>query len=129
MWLLCHRWISDGVCLQRNGCVNYQEPLKVEVLSSNTGSTGSSSGTGSSTERNKIPSVRFRGNRILGQFPRHLHAIFGPLLEESHHHPHDKKGHKPLIHIQAQALMEDRNLPIGVDVALAVWYVPPVVVG
>ena len=48
----------------------------------------------------------------MGQFPRHLHAILGPLLEVNN-----------LIHIKAQALMEDRFLPTGVDVAFAVWYV------
>jgi hypothetical protein len=115
-WLLCHRWISDGVCLQRNGCVAYQEALKVEVLSSNTDSNNNNHNHKKNNNNNhnhtKIPSVRFRGSRIIGQFPRHLHAILGPLLEVDN-----------LIHIKAQALMEDRFLPTGVDVAFAVWYV------
>ena len=112
-WLLCHRWISDGVCLQRNGCVAYQEVLKVEVLSSNTDSNNHKKNINhNNNHHTKIPSVRFRGSRIMGQFPRHLHAILGPLLEVNN-----------LIHIKAQALMEDRFLPTGVDVAFAVWYV------
>jgi hypothetical protein len=40
-----------------------------------------------------------------------LHTILGPLL------------HSNLIQVRAQALMEDRFLPTGVDVAFAVWYV------
>jgi hypothetical protein len=40
-----------------------------------------------------------------------LHTILGPLL------------HANLIQVRAQALMEDRFLPTGVDVAFAVWYV------
>lgn len=98
-WLLCHRWISDGVCTQRNGCVNYQEPLHVEYSLS------------SQSPKNKNAMVRFRGQRILGQFPKHLSQMLGPLLQEK------------LVKVEAQALMEERFLPIGADVAFAVSYV------
>lgn len=98
-WLLCQRWISDGVCTQRNGCVNYQEPLHVEYSSS------------SHSPKNKNAMVRFRGQRILGQFPKHLSQMLGPLLQEN------------LIQVEAQALMEERFLPIGADVAFAISYV------
>jgi len=123
---------------------------------------GTNTNTSSPNNSYKIPSVRFRGKRILGQFPRHLHAILGPLLEVYDPHKNrllpikrkrndvtaahggednnndddeDDDGNplttsrtdttlkKSLIQIKAQALMEDRFLPIGVDVALAVWYV------
>lgn len=97
-WLLCHRWISDGVCLQRNGCVAYQEPLFVEHSLT-------------SATSNKNAMLRFRGDRILGQFPKHLNPLLGPLLEEN------------WIQIEAQALMEERFLPIGADVAFAIWCV------
>ena len=56
--------------------------------------------------------VRFRGQRILGQFPKHLSQMLGPLLQEN------------LIQVEAQALMEERFLPIGADVAFAISYVP-----
>lgn len=82
-WLLCHRWVSDGVCTYRNGCMQYQERLSVE---------------GSEV-------VRFRGARIQGQFPKHLSQLLGPLLQHQ------------LVSVEAQALMEERHLPMGAQVA------------
>lgn len=89
--------MSDGVCLQRNGSLGYQEVLEVEALPGRL-----------------VPTMRFRGSRMLGQFPKHLHAILGPLLLHENNN---------LIQVQAQALMEDRMVPVGTDVAFAIWYV------
>lgn len=97
-WLLCHRWISDGICLQRNGSVSYQEAMQVEHNFSST-----------SPKNHKTATVRFRGSRVLGQFPKHLSPLLGPLLEAN------------LIQVEARALMEERSLQIGNDVAFAVW--------
>jgi hypothetical protein len=122
-WLLCHRWISDGICLQRNGCLSYQEALSVEILSNshhhhhhsnnhnNHNHNHNHNHNNHNNHKGTVPTVRFRGTRMVGQFPRRLHPILGPLLE------------KNLIQVRAQALMEDRFLPTGVDVAFGVWYV------
>lgn len=94
-WLLCQRWVSNGTCTQRNGSVDHKEPLLLEHTE-----TGS-------------PMVRFRGNRIQGQFPKHLSRMLVPLLRHS----------TPIVMLQAEALMEDRDLPVGADVAFSVKYV------
>jgi hypothetical protein len=49
--------------------------------------------------------VRFRGARIQGQFPKHLSQLLGPLLQHQ------------LVTLEAQALMEERHLPMGAQVA------------
>lgn len=94
-WLLCKRWVSNGTCTQRNGSIDHKERLLLEHTE-----TGP-------------PMVRFRGNRIQGQFPKHLSHMLAPLLRHS----------TPIVLIQAEALMEDRNLPVGADVAFSVRYV------
>jgi hypothetical protein len=96
-WLLCQRWVSNGTCTQRNGSVHHKERLLLEHTE-----TGS-------------PMVRFRGNRIQGQFPKHLSHMLVPLLRQH--------STTPMVLLQAEALMEDRNLPVGADVAFSVRYV------
>lgn len=86
-WLLCQRWISDGICTQRNGCLDYRERLTVE----HAGMSGM---------------LRFRGAKMQGQFPKAL-GSFGVLAS------------KNLIQFEAQALMEERYLPIGAHVAFS----------
>jgi len=109
-WLLCHRWISDGICLQRNGGMAYQESLQVEHSVATTfPKAPSTTTTTTTTMATTATTVRFRGHKILGQFPKHLSPMLGPLLEAQ------------LIQVGAQALMEERCLPTGADVAFAVW--------
>jgi hypothetical protein len=100
-WLLCQRWVSNGTCIQRNGSVDYQEQLELEH------------------SRDGPPTVRFRGRRIQGQFPKHLSIMLTALLRAS-----DKlSNNTPLLVLQAEALMEERNLPVGADVAFSLRYV------
>lgn len=98
-WLLCERWVSNGTCTQRNGSVDHKEHLKLEH-----NDTGP-------------PMVRFRGKRIQGQFPKHLSHMLVPLLR------HSNNSTVPTIILQAEALMDDRHLPVGADVAFSVRYV------
>ena len=105
-WLLCHRWVGDGVNLQRGGACDYEEEFNVlvETSSSPTASSKSSAPKG----------IRFRSrsSRMDGSLPRHL-SFLGPLLRNK------------LIRVKATALMEERSLPIGAQVALSltVWIV------
>jgi SNF2 family DNA or RNA helicase len=89
-WLLCERWVSDGVCTQRNGSLQYQEPLVIQ-------------GSDASDQM-----VRFRASRIQGQFPKHLSAFLGILLQRN------------VVRLSAKALMEERCLPMGAQVAFSV---------
>ena len=102
-WLLCHRWVGDGLNLQRGGACDYQEEFHVLVESS-------SSPTASSVQKG----LRFRSasRRMDGSFPRHL-SFLGPLLRNR------------LIKVKATALMEECRLPIGAQVAfsLSVWII------
>lgn len=93
-WLLCERWISDGVCTQRHGSLQYQESLQVEASDQ---------------------MVRFRARQIQGQFPKHLNAFLGVLVQLN------------VIRLSAKALMEERNLPMGAQVpfCLSVWLPNP----
>ena len=108
-WLICHRWIGNGVNLQRNGACDYLEEFHLLVESS-------SSPTSFPSSNNPKP-IRFRSasHRMDGSFPRYL-SFLGPLLS------------KGLIRVKATALMEERRLSIGAQVAfsLAVWIVDPV---
>ena len=104
-WLLCQRWIGDGVNLQRGGACDYEEEFHVLVkkpLLSPTVSSISQKG------------LRFRSTscRMDGSFPRHL-SFLGPLLRNQ------------LIKVKATALMEEHRLPIGAQVAfsLSVWII------
>jgi hypothetical protein len=99
-WLLCQRWVSNGTCIQRNGSVDYQEQLELEH------------------SRDGPPTVRFRGRRIQGQFPKHLSIMLTALLRAS-----GTLNNTPLVILQAEALMEERNLPVGADVAFSLRYV------
>ena len=108
-WLLCQRWVSDAVNLQRGGACDYLEEFHVlvEQLSSQT----------ASSSFNAPKALRFRSGsrRMDGSFPRHL-SFLGPLL----------RNH--LIRVKATALMEEQRLPIGAQVAfsLSVWLVDPI---
>ena len=107
-WLLCHRWVGDGVNLQRDGACDYQEEFHVRV-------EPSSSPTASSSSNAPKP-IRFRSgsHRMDGSFPRHL-SFLRPLLTNQ------------LIRVKTTALMEERRLSIGAQVAfsLSVWIVDP----
>ena len=94
-WLLCQRWISNGTCTQRSGSVDYKEILEVEH------------------SRDGPPMLRFRGRRVVGQFPKHISYMIVPLLRIN------TPGSTPMVVLQAEALMEERNLNIGSDVAFS----------
>ena len=102
-WLLCQRWVGDGLNLQRGGACDYQEEFHVLV-------EPSSSPTASNVQKG----LRFRSTsrRMDGSFPRHL-SFLGPLLRNR------------LIKVKATALMEESRLPIGAQVAfsLSVWII------
>jgi hypothetical protein len=107
-WLLCRRWISDGINLQRNGSVKYQEQLDVPLNGSsncNTTTAPSSSTTTASS------CVRFKSTYIHGTLPKQLSSVLVPLLQANY------------IKLQVEALMEERNLNIGSHLALTVSYV------
>jgi hypothetical protein len=105
-WLLCHRWVGDGVNLQRDGACDYEEEFHVLV------NTSTSPTASSSSNAPKALRFRSRSRRMDGSFPRHL-SFLGPLLRNQ------------LIRVKATALMEERRLPIGTQVAfsLSVWIV------
>jgi hypothetical protein len=109
-WLLCHRWVGDGVNLQRDGACDYQEEFHVRV-------EASSSPTASSSSNAPKQPIRFRSEsrRMDGSFPRHL-SFLRPLLTNQ------------LIRVKTTALMEERRLSIGAQVAfsLSVWIVDPI---
>lgn len=90
-WLLCSRWISDGVCTVRNGSLGYQEALVIESFGTSL--------------------VKFRGRSCGGQLPKHLNEFLARLLPLN------------IIQVKASALMEERGLPVGSHVALALEYV------
>ena len=90
-WLLCSRWISDGVCTVRNGSLGYQEALVIESFGTSL--------------------VKFRGRSCGGQLPNHLNEFLARLLPLN------------IIQVKASALMEERGLPVGSHVALALEYV------
>jgi hypothetical protein len=122
--LLCQRWVSDGVNLQRNGSCNYQEGLlRVQDLVAVTptvsteaaanatptsnGGTGAAAGAAASRPVNH-GSLRFRSSHIQGHFPRYLATMMSPLLRAN------------LIRLEAVALIvEERNLNIGAQVAFS----------
>ena len=104
-WLLCNRWISDGTCTQRNGSVDYQEKLALEH------------------NRDGPPMIRFRGRRITGQIPKFLGQILTPILRASDERIASNGNCKPILHLEAEALMEDGGLPMGADVAFSLRYV------
>ncbi len=105
-WLLCQRWVGDGLNLQRGGACDYLEEFHVLVEASASPTTSSNS----SVQKG----IRFRSEsrRMDGSLPRHL-AFLGPLLRNQ------------LIRVKATALMEERRLPIGAQVALSltIWIV------
>ena len=123
-WLLCQRWVSDGVNLKRDANCEYQEELHVLVETSsaspNNGSRNDNSNSNryqqNKTNKNNDNSLRFRSGtrRIEGSFPRYLSLILGPLLRNR------------LVIIKATTLMEERRLNIGSQVAfsLSVWIDP-----
>ena len=123
-WLLCQRWVSDGVNLKRDANCEYQEELHVLVETSaaspNNGSRNDNSDSNryqqNKTNKNNDNSLRFRSGtrRIEGSFPRYLSLILGPLLRNR------------LVIIKATTLMEERRLNIGSQVAfsLSVWIDP-----
>jgi hypothetical protein len=123
-WLLCQRWVSDGVNLKRDANCEYQEELHVLVETSsaspNNGSRNNNSNSNryqqNKTDKNNDNSLRFRSGtrRIEGSFPRYLSLILGPLLRNR------------LVTIKATTLMEEHRLNIGSQVAfsLSVWIDP-----
>lgn len=117
-WLLCQRWVSDGVNLQRNGSCNYQERFYIQdsVASASTPTNAVPSEAGQQQQQQQRPgvvnhsSLRFRSssNRIQGHFPRYLATILSPLLRSN------------LIRLDIAALMEERNLNIGAQIAFSI---------
>ena len=108
-WLLCQRWISDGVCTQRHASTDFDESLAVEQPTNP--QAGSNAGSSNSNSSSSSMMIRFRGRNIQGQFPKHIGRMATPLLQEN------------LIEVTAKALMEERGLPIGAQVAFSMRYV------
>ncbi|VEU38181.1 unnamed protein product [Pseudo-nitzschia multistriata] len=110
-WLLCHRWVGDGVNLSRHGACDYQEEFRVLME----GSSSSSATTKTSSCPPKALRFRSKSHRMDGSFPRHL-SFLGTLLKHN------------LIRLKATALMEEKQLPVGAQVAfgIRVWIVDPV---
>mmetsp|Transcript_30966 Transcript_30966/g.35596 ORF Transcript_30966/g.35596 Transcript_30966/m.35596 type:complete len:1263 (-) Transcript_30966:110-3898(-) len=122
-WLICQRWISDGVNLKRGASCDYQEELNVLVEIVSTPPNGSNISNNNNnryqqnkTGKNNDKSLRFRSFNIEGSFPRYLSLILGPLLRNR------------FVRVKATALMEERNLNIGSQVAfsLSVWIIEPI---
>ena len=90
-WLLCQRWVSDGVNTQRNSTMLYNEQLNIEI--------------GGNGIQNSL--LKFRGKSTTGQLPKKLNQFLYPLVS------------KKLIEIHAFCLMEQRHLPIGAQVPLS----------
>jgi hypothetical protein len=88
-WLLCQRWVSDGINLTRNGSCWYREQLSTMAHT---------------TETNAV--LRFRSRNMQGSFPKYLANVLVPLLEDD------------MISLEASALMEERNLRIGSHVPI-----------
>lgn len=109
-WLLCHRWISDGVNLRRGACCDYQEKFIIHLDSSQYQKQ-------SKPNKNIDRSLRFfsQTRRTEGSFPRYLALILCPLLRNG------------FIHVKATALMEETNLKIGSTIAfnLSVYIINP----
>jgi hypothetical protein len=97
-WLLCQRWVGDGICTQRNGSCDFQEVLEVEACDSG-------------------GLLRFRGRRIHGQFPKALCRILSPLLLKDKNISNQYYSHR--LRLEATALMEERHLPMGAQVAFS----------
>lgn len=104
-WLLCHRWLSDAVCMTKNGRMAHEESLDMQH-----------SLTGHSV-------VRFRGKHIEGRLPDNLASMLAPLLRIDQ----DGNTSKKLISLVGEALMEETRLPIGsqIPIALKVYIVDP----
>ena len=88
--LLCERWLV-GHCTQRQSRVAHREVLELQHYH-----------TGNNT------SVRFRGSHVEGNLCKSLSAMVTPLLRQD------------LVELRAAALMDDRNIPMGGEVALTV---------
>ncbi|KAG7345217.1 SNF2-related protein [Nitzschia inconspicua] len=99
-WMLCHRWVSDGTNLSRNGACQYQEELVVSNVAADTSASSM---------------LRFRGTSMQGSFPKHLSVVLVPLLQAN------------VIQLEASALMEERDLNVGAHVpfSLTVWITQP----
>jgi hypothetical protein len=104
-WLLCHQWLSDAICMTRNGRVDFQESLSMQH-----------SLTGHSV-------VRFRGKNVEGRLPDNLAAMLAPLLRAAQ----DGAPKTTLISLKGETLMADSRLPIGsqIPIALKVYIVNP----
>lgn len=127
-WLLCQRWISDGVNLQRNGSCRYQEEFYIQdavvpsaatspTMNENDKSTSPSEAVQQQQQHQQQrptvvnhSSLRFRSssNKMQGHFPRDLATILSPLLRCN------------LIRLQIAALMEEQNLNIGAQIAVSI---------
>ena len=140
-WLLCERWISDGISVSRKGYCDYKERFNFPEPSSSSSSTtptpqsqsqtkllpttAASASTAttattscsSSSKVSDYPMLRFRSasDRLQGTFPRYLSQVLSPLY------------HNGYIRLGAYALMEQRSLVTGSHVAfsLSVWIVDP----
>jgi hypothetical protein len=103
-WLLCERWISDGINIARNGSCDYREVFYVPEPSTPTPVASiSSKGTTS------CPTLRFRSasDKMQGTFPKALSQVLSPLFRGGY------------IRLAAYALMEQRNLNTGAHVAFS----------
>lgn len=113
-WLLCQRWISQAVCMTRDGRTGYREKFALEHTK-----TGP-------------PCVRFRGRNIEGRLPDNLAALLAPLLRYDPSLDDEvdrtKKGGgvppssspPPLIRLEGEALMQENRIAIGSDVPMSI---------
>mmetsp|Transcript_59417 Transcript_59417/g.145401 ORF Transcript_59417/g.145401 Transcript_59417/m.145401 type:complete len:1326 (-) Transcript_59417:1146-5123(-) len=124
-WLLCERWISDGISVSRKGSCDYKERLNIPEPSPQSQSqlhpsptaSSTTTATSSGSKVGDCPMLRFRSSsdKLQGAFPRELSQVLSPLF------------HNGYIHLRAYALMEQRHLVTGSHVAfsLSVWIVDP----
>jgi hypothetical protein len=98
--LLCERWLV-GTCTTRYGRVFHRQVLEI-------------------THSDKHRVVRFRGSQIEGTLCRSLAEMLSPLLSYSNDNDIEDgdDDRMKLIELRAEALMDDRDIPMGGEVPL-----------
>lgn len=122
--LLCKRW-TVGCSKSIRGRIGYGEKLSFDE---NYKHVSNMNHTPAGKKPPKMdPIVRFRGNNVEGSLNRYLCEVLGPLLRlpatnTSHnnaaHAPGNSQQFVPMIHLAAEALMEDHFLKIGSDIPI-----------
>jgi hypothetical protein len=105
LFLLCERWLV-GTCTTRYGRVFHRQVLEI-------------------THSDNQNVVRFRGSQVEGTLSRSLAQMLSPLLSYKNNttvddmeDDDDHNGTTKLIELRAEALMDDRDIPMGGEVPL-----------